>query len=198
LRDRLAAARIDAMLDVSSTRVDADQVFVQPHSCVVLLANAAWDADAIRAALGTAAEGAWSNSATATWRAGAGGVRELEGLGKLAMASDGKWLVIGDSADIVNAVFARRNRTALAGAAYAAGWRHAHELPNFERMTKLIDFPQMPAAAADEPQGAGEPPFFSGNLASLGRTLKRIDAATIVVHDAGAMLRESVVYKLNP
>jgi hypothetical protein len=56
-------------------------------------------------------------------------------------------------------------------------------------MTKLIDSPQ---------QTGDEPPFFSGNLASLGRALKRIDTATIVVHDAGTMLRESVVYKLNP
>ena len=57
-------------------------------------------------------------------------------------------------------------------------------------MTTLIDFPQ---------QGpAGEPPYFSSNLASLGRTLKRVDTASIVVHDAGAMLRESLVYKLNP
>jgi hypothetical protein len=191
LRDVLVAAHIDAMLDVSTTMFDADQVFVQPHSAIALLANTAWNAYAIRAALGVAAESVWSNSATATWRAGP--VRELEGLGKLAMASEGKWLVIGDSAEMVNAVFARRNRTALPGAAYAAGWRHARELPNFERMTKLIDFPQMP-----DPQAGAEPPFFSGNLASIGRTLKRIDAATIVVHDSGTMLRESVVYKLSP
>jgi hypothetical protein len=198
LRDTLVAARIDAMLDVSSTRVAADQVFVQPHCAIALLANTAWNGDSIRAALGAAAEGVWSNSATATWRTGAGGIRELEGLGKLAMASDGKWLVIGDSAEVVNAVFARRNRAAIAGAAYAAGWRHARELPNFERMTKLIDFPQLPANAADQPEGSGEPPYFSGNLASLGRTLKHIDTATIVVHDAGTMLRESILYKLNP
>jgi hypothetical protein len=198
LRDRLVATRIDAMLDVSTTRISADQVFVQPHAAIALLANAPWNGDQIRAALGVAAEGVWSTSASATWRTTAGGVRELEGLGKLAMASEGKWLVIGDSSEMVNAVFSRRNRTALAGAAYAAGWRHARELPNFERMTKLIDFPQMPVAAADQPEGAGEPPFFSGNLASLGRTLKRIDAATIVVHDEGSLLRESVVYKLIP
>jgi hypothetical protein len=108
------------------------------------------------------------------------------------MASDGKWLVIGDSAEMVNAVFARRIRAAVAGAAYAAGWRHARELPNFERMTALIDFPQRPA------DGSGEPPYFSANLASLGRTLKRVGTASIVVHDAGTMLRESVVYRLNP
>lgn len=189
LSDRLAAMRIDAMLDISSTRVSSDQVFVQPRCVIVLLANTAWNADTIRSALGVAAEGIWSNSSSATWRTGAGGIRELEGLGKLAMASDGRWLVLGDSAEMVNAVFSRRNRTAVSGAAYAAGWRHARELPNFERMTKLIDFPQ---------QTGDEPPFFSGNLASLGRTLKRVDAATIVVHDNGTMLREAVVYRLNP
>jgi hypothetical protein len=172
LRDRLIATKIDAMLEVSSTKVDADQVFILPHSAIALLANSAWNAGNIRAALSAAAAGVWGN-ATA---------REV------VMASEGKWLVVGDSADIVNAVFSRRNRAAVAGAAYAAGWRHARELPNFERMTKLIDFPQ----ASEEPQ------FFSGNLASLGRTLKRIDTAAIVVHDAGTMLRESVTYKLIP
>jgi hypothetical protein len=197
LRDQLAASHIDAMLDVSSTKVDPDQVYVRPHSAIALLSSTAWDADAIRAALGIAAEGMWSNSGAATWRT-AGGVRELEGLGEIAMAADGKLLVIGDSAAMVSAVFARRNRPPIAGAAYSAGWRHARELPNFERMTRLIDFPQLPPPGPDEQQDAGEPPYFSGNLASLGRTLKRIDAATIVVHDAGAMLRESVTYKLLP
>jgi hypothetical protein len=198
VRDALAGTRIDAMLDVSSARIDTNQVYVRPYSAIALLAETPWNADAIRTALGTAAEGIWSNGSAATWRDGAGGIRELDGLAKLSIASDGKWLVIGDSAEMVNAVFARRNRTALPGASYAAGWRHARELPNFERMTKLIDFPQLPATATDEQQPPIEPSYFSGNLASLGRTLKRIDAATIVVHDAATMLRESVVYRLNP
>jgi hypothetical protein len=178
--------------------VDADQVYVQPRSAIVLLANAPWDAEAVRNALGAAAEGVWSGSANPTWRNGPGGVRELEGLAKLAIAADGKWLVIGDSAELVSAVFSRRNRPAIAGASYAAGWRHARELPHFERMTKLIDFPQVPAAGENDQQAGAEPSFFSANLASLGRTLKRVDAATIAVHDAGTMLRESLVYKLNP
>jgi hypothetical protein len=198
LRDALAAARIDAMLDVSSAKIDANQVYVRPYSAIALLAETPWNADAIRTALGSAAEGVWSMAGAAMWRTGAGGVRELDGLTKLAMAADGKLLVIGDSADMVNNVFARRSRTALPGAAYAAGWRHARELPNFERMTRLIDFPQLPATASDEQQPPNEPSYFSANLASLGRTLKRVDAATIVVHDTGSMLRESVVYRLNP
>jgi hypothetical protein len=182
LRDLLAAARIDAMMDVSTTRASADGVFVRPSVAIALLGTAAWNAGAIRAAFNAAAEGVWSD-------AGANG---LDGLGRIEVASDGKWLVIGDSPEMVNAIFARRNRASIAGAAYAAGWRHARELPNFERMTRLIDFPQMPA----DPNA--EPAYFSSNLASLGRTLKRMDAATIVVHDAGTLLRESVVYKLVP
>jgi hypothetical protein len=168
LRERLSAMKLDAMLEVSSTKLDANQVYVQPHAVIVLLASTPWDANAIRAALGTAADG----------------------LGKIAVASDGKWLALGDIAELTNTVFALRNRTAVAGAAYAAGWHHARELPNFERMTRLIDFPQA------QP-GAG-PPYFSANLASLGLTLKRIDTASVVVHDSGAMLRESLVYKITP
>jgi hypothetical protein len=198
VRDKIAAVHIEAMLDVSSTKVDSDQVYVRPHSVIALLSSTAWDADGMRAALGTAAEGLWSNSGAATWRTVAGGVRELEGLGEIAMAADGKLLIIGDSAAMVNSVFARRNRPAIAGAAYAAGWRHARELANFERMTRLIDFPQLPPASPDNQEGVGEPPYFSGNLSSFGRTLRRVDAAAIIVHDAGALLRETVTYKLIP
>ena len=196
LRDFLASKNIDAMLDVSSAQLDPAQVFVRPHSAIALLANQPWDANAVRASLGSVAEGVWSNSATATWSASANGIQQLDGVGKLAVAIDGKWMIVGDSVDMVNAVFARRNRAAIAGASYAAGWRHARELPNFERMVSMIDFPQAPP----EPGAAAgaEPPFFSANMASLGRALHRVDRATIVVHDEGASLRESVVYQLNP
>ncbi len=154
LRDRLVAARIDAILDVSSTRVDGDQVFVQPHSAIALLSTTAWNADEIRTALGAAAEGVWSNSAIATWRTSAGGVRELDGLVKLAMASEGKWLVIGDSVEMVNERLLPplSNRTRRRSVRRWAGVTHANSR-NFERMTKLIDFPQMPAASADQPEG---------------------------------------------
>lgn len=191
LRDRLNQAKIDAILEISSTRVDADRVYVEPHSAIVLLAAAAWNSDQMQNALGASAEALWSNSSAATWRTGAGGIRELEGLGQLSIAIDGKWLIISDSAEMVNSVFGRRNRTAIAGAAYAAGWRQAREFPNYERMMTLIDFPNH----SSEP---GAPAFFSADLASLGRALKRLDQTTIVMHDQGTMLRESVVYKLNP
>lgn len=200
LRERLSRVPLDAMLDVASTRVDTDQVFVRSQSAIVLLAGDSWDADAIRAELTSASGALWSNAGLgAGWRVGANGVRELDGLGKLALAVDGRWLVLGDSVELVNAILARRNRAAGPGAAYAAGWRHARELPNFERMMRLIDFPQIHATPIEGGQTAArEPMFYSENIASLGRALQRMQSATIVVHDTGPLLREFVTYRLNP
>jgi hypothetical protein len=115
------------------------------------------------------------------------------------MAVDGKRLFVGTSPERVAAALARRDRGANPSAVYAAEWRHARELPNFERLTALIDFPQvsMPSAAAGN-NAAREPLFFSENLVSLGRVLRRVQTAAITVHDNGAQVREAVVYKLAP
>jgi hypothetical protein len=200
---QLAAASVQAMLEVTSTRPAADQVFVGSQSAVVLLAANPWDADAIRAALGVAAGAFWSNGSSnalsnGAWRASSPGVQALDGLGKLALAVDGRYLIVADSAELVNALFTRRNLPPVAGAVYAAGWRHARELPNFERMMKLIDFPQIPPAAAGAPGDAREPMFYSENVASLGLSLRRVQSAALAVHDTGAMLRESAVYRIAP
>jgi len=213
LRERLSAKALQAMLEVGSTSADADQVFVGSQSAIVLLASANWDAEAIRGAITSAAGSLWSNGGLgAGWRARAAsnGVWELDGLGRIAMAVDGRWLVIGsfagtsgansgNSTDLVSAILARRNRPAVAGSVYAAGWRHARELPNFERMMRLIDFPQSHAGPGDAPGGQGrEPMFYSENIASFGRVLGRLQSAAIAVHDAGGMLRETVDYRIAP
>jgi len=119
----------------------------------------------------------------------------LDGLGKLAVSIDGRWLIVGTSANLVNAIVSRKNRPAVSGAAYAAGWRHARELPNFERMTRMIDFPQLAPGVGDQ---AREPMFFSENLASFGRALQRVQSAEMTMHNVGSMVRETVVYRLAP
>jgi hypothetical protein len=206
LRERLSATAVQAMLEVGSTNVDADQVFVGSQSAIVLLAGANWDADAIRGAISSAAGSLWSNGGLgAGWRArsGSNGVWDLDGLGRIAMAVDGRWLFIGtigavgNSTDLVSAILARRNRPAVAGSVYAAGWRHAREIPNFERMMRLIDFPQSHGGPGDPIQGR-EPMFYSENIASFGRVLGRVQSAAVAVHDAGGMLRETVDYRIAP
>jgi hypothetical protein len=199
LEQQLAAGRVQAMLEVASTQVAADQVFVGSRSAIALLSETPWDAAAIREAISAAAGSLWSSGGLGTgWRASSTGVQELDGLGRLALAVDGRWLIVGNFAELVNSLFARRNRAPVGGAVYAAGWRHARELPNFERMMRLIDFPQIPPTAAAAPGDAREPMFYSGNVASLGRALRRVQSATLAVHDTGAMLRESAVYRIAP
>ncbi len=183
VRERLAATPLEAMLTVESTR--AGDVFVGTESAIVLLARQSWDAGAMRDALAHAAGSLWSVA----------GLGALDGLGKLVVSIDGRWLVVGNSSDLVNAIVSRKNRPAVAGAAYAAGWRHARELPNFERMTRMIDFPQIAPGVGDQ---AREPMFFSENLASIGRALQRVQSAEMAMHDAGSMVRETVVYRLAP
>ena len=99
----------------------------------------------------------------------------------------------------MNSILARRNRPATAGAAYEASWRHARELPNFDRMMRLIDFPQIRTPdAGDNTAADNSAMFYSQNISSLGHVLGRVDSATITVHDLGAMLRENVIYRLRP
>jgi hypothetical protein len=202
LRERLRSTRLAAMLEVSSTRIDSGQVFVRPQSALVLLATEAWDVAAVRAALGAAADGLWSHSGLgAGWRAltnASGGAQELNGLGRLVIAADGARLILGDSPDLVNALLSRRAQPPVAGAAYAAGWRHARELPNFERLMRLIDFPEIRALAPAEGARGREPMFYSENLASLGRVLQRLESASITAHDRGDMVRERLIYRVAP
>ncbi|HWZ32171.1 MAG TPA: hypothetical protein VNX18_12595 [Bryobacteraceae bacterium] len=168
LREYLASKKLDAMLEVSGAVVDPDQVFIGTRSALVLVSDS-WDVTALNLEDRT---------------------------GKLAVAANGRWLVAGDSKEFVDAIFARRNRPPVSGAAYVAGWRHSRELPNYERMLRLIDFPQIPPQG--EQADAREPMFFSENLASLGRALRRVQSAEVAVHDSGAMLRETVVYRIAP
>ena len=100
LRAQLNPASLDAMLEVSSTVVQPDQVFVQPHSALVLLSSSNWDANRIRASLTSAANGLWTASGLgAGWRAGANGAQEFDGLGKIVLVVDGQRLIVSDSTE---------------------------------------------------------------------------------------------------
>lgn len=191
----LESTPLDAMLEVSSTAVAQDQVYVGQHAAAVFLSSTNWDAITVRNALTASATGLWTTAGLgAGWRAGMNGAQELDGLGSLVFLVDGQRLIIGDSTNLVNSIAQRRTRPAVAGAVYEASWRHSRELPNFQRMFQLIDFPQI--RPSQDGQDA-EPMFYSGNLASLGNVFSRVDSATITVHDVGTMLRENVIYRMR-
>lgn len=198
LRRQIEAAHVESAIQIQSTRAIADRVFMETPSVIALEATTPWNADALRSAITTAAGSMWSIADLgANWkqaRAGNTAYSELDGLGRLQVATSGKLLIIGNSVDLFAAVLSRLATPAASqSAVYAVRYQHGRELPDFERMTRLIDYPGMPASDGNP----HEPLFFSQNIASLGRTLGRLDTMSMDVHDDGAALRQLVVYRLK-
>ncbi|HPQ14278.1 MAG TPA: hypothetical protein PLP04_03560, partial [Bryobacteraceae bacterium] len=174
LRKLFEAAGLQAMMETGATRVLPEGVFVNIDSAVALIASSDWDAGAVRNALSTAAE--------------------TGPLGRIAFETSGRVLVIGNSAELVKKVATRAAGPAPnSGAAYAAAFNAAVERPNFERLTTLID-----SVSSREPRGPErQPRFFSENIASLGRTLGRVQSMAVVREDAGNTVTETVTYRLG-
>jgi hypothetical protein len=198
LRRLLEGVRIEAMLDVASTRVQPDGVFVGAESGVALLAAADWDGAAVRNAVAAAfATMLTEDQIGVHWQdrgTGANSYSELDGLQPLALGTRGRTLLIATSKELLEAMLAGLGRgPSTSGARYAAAYRHSAELPDFVKMMRLIDNPLARQTTGDPP----EPAFFSGNIGSLGQALARIESESIVVHDTGSIVIQNVVYKLK-
>jgi hypothetical protein len=186
------------MLNVGSTRVQTDGVFVGTDSGVALLAESNWNPAAVRDAVAAAMSKLLSiDEAGIRWtehRTGANAYSELEGLAPFAIAANGRMLLLANRRELLEAMLAAPSSQPVGpGARYAAAYRHSLEFPNFVKMMRLIDNPLNKESAQD----AAEPAFFSGNIASLGRTLARVDSESIVVHDTGSTVTQNLIYKLK-
>lgn len=171
LRQLIRNAKLEAMLELGSTRALADGVFVGIDSAVVLLASSDWNPEAVRAALST--------------------VAETGPLGRIAFEARGGVLVIANSAALLRSVAARiPNAPVAALENYSARLNPTRERANFEKMTRLIDY-----ASGTDPR---QPKFFSDNIASLGRVLSRVQSSSIVVRDTGQVVTQTVTYRLGP
>ena len=169
----LKNAKLEAALEVGSTRVLADGVFVGVDTAVALLAASDWKPDAVRAALSTAAE--------------------TGPLGRIAFEARGKVLIVANSSALLKAIVARiPEAPAKVEGAYAGRFNAARERPNFARLTRLIDH-----AGGPEPSEGSEPRFFSANMTSLGRTLARVQSSSIAVSDSGRAVHQTVTYRFG-
>lgn len=165
---------VDAMASVSSTRALPGDVLVTVDSAVLLHSPAPWPADAARNAIAAADE--WGS------------------LGRLVYAVNGNTLIAANSRALLRAIEARGQATAGAApgpAAYNAAFDAARARASLVRMMRLLDYP-----SASAPNRSG-PQFFSGNIASLGATLSRVESSAVVARDTGAALFETVTYKLG-
>jgi hypothetical protein len=78
------------------------------------------------------------------------------------------------------------------GVQYIAVYSHATEWPHYKKLFEVLD--RMPSGP-EGPLTPNGPPFFSGNLESLGDSLARLQRASIVSNDTGPAIHETVRYE---
>jgi hypothetical protein len=178
-----------SMLELQSS-VSAGGTFVQTPAVLVFEAPAEWNAAVVQPALTAAVSPLWTNSGLgAAWVSGTVGrqsVERLDGLGTLLYAIRGRLLFIANDPTQLAAALGRigTGGQAPAGLTYAAGFRHAQEAANFERIMNALDF--------SSPAGNGRA-FFSANLASLSRVLSFVSEIAVTEEQSGTYTRQRII-----
>lgn len=182
-----------ASLLSGAPRAAAAGAFVDVDSAFAVVGETDWDAARVRQAMTQAAARAWSlDSAAPAWRS-AGGVEELEGLGRLAFAVRGRLLIAGNRAETVRTMLAGPAAPDSDAVAYRAVYRHAASLPLLDRLARMIDQPFAP------PDGTpGEPPFLSANVGSLARVLRGVAEQRVEHRDDGTRQTQRITYRFAP
>ncbi len=169
LRTVLEGNTVEAMLQVEGAKASSDGVFVITPRAIALLGARPWDVAAARAAMESI----------------------MFKMDRVWVTTADRLLILSTSEDLMKAM-AGRPAAAIPPAHYAMRFLHARELPRFQRMMTLIDYPSLRGAG-----DAREPLFFSENIASLGRALGRVDSVFLESHDDGNRVTQQVVYKLQ-
>jgi hypothetical protein len=209
LSDSLAAVRavvektgVRGLLLVQSSSL-ASGTFVQTPSVVVFQGGGNWDHDAVRTAFTTAAGKLWSTSqlgAGWTTDGSAPQLDRLDGLATLVFANRGSLLFISNDARLLQSVLARSGAAAPGTSyTYAAGFRHALEFANYERVMTALDFSSAPATGQIlfSDTSAGAPAFFSGNIASLGHALAKLNEVSVTEEKRGDVTVQIVKYQMT-
>ncbi|MDA1312975.1 MAG: hypothetical protein O2968_06545 [Acidobacteria bacterium] len=188
-----------AALQVESSRKSGGDVFVGTDTALVLVAASDWDAAALRPAFQSAVRGLWTTSSLgAQWtQQSIGGetFHQFGGLTPLVIAVRGPHLFLANSAELLISVLARA--TSAAGESpvlYAAQFRRAAEQANYETLMRHLDYLQFGQYRFQQNR---EPDFFSENVASLGRTLERVESMSIRVARNGESVNQTVIYRLS-
>jgi hypothetical protein len=188
---------VRALLLVQSSS-PATGTFAQMPSVIVLQGAADWDPDSVRRSLTAAAGKSWTTSQLgAGWVSGTAGrrpIERLDGLGTLVLAHSGRLLFLGNDVQLLTAMLDRTGTSpADVAFTYAAGFRHMRERASYERVMAALDFT---SSAGRQDGSEGAPPFFSGNIASLGRVLSKIAEVRVTEEERGSITVQTVVYRM--
>jgi hypothetical protein len=156
---------------VQTTRTLRDQVFVLPAGGVVIACKQP-DREAL-------------NRALAAVRAplGPGMVDSLR------VSVDGNIIVLSR----FNLTRSSMTTNLPANIQYIAVYNHAAEWPRYKKLFAILD---RTPSGAEGPMTPNGPPFFSGNLESIGESLPRLQKASIYSSTSGTVLHETVKYDL--
>ncbi len=174
LVNALVAMQPTALLHLQTTTVLRDQVFVKPDSSVVVICK-----EPNRAALDRAL------AQIPAIRTGA--------LDNLRVSADGHAIILSRISSNSNLPRTVSAPSLAPEATYTAVYNHRVEWPHYK---KLFDVLNTHAASPEMAESSSAPPFFSGNLQSLGDTLSRLNSVSLISADRGAVVRETVRYEL--
>jgi hypothetical protein len=193
LKALLQKTPILASLQLQSTQRDSAGVFVRMHSAVVLAAESDWNPSEVQPAIAEFIKPVLTASDLgASWQARSG-FDQLDGLWPLAIAIRGKCFVVSDDSALMYAVLSNFNRKSdHAPADFIAGFNHRREHADLVQLTDLIDRPN---AIGSGVGAARQPQFFSGNMASLSKTLADVSSEHIEIHNDGGKVRQTVIYE---
>ena len=182
-----------ASLQIQTTERDRAGVFVRMHSAVVIASSSDWSEADSQLALSEAVRSGLTASHLGIGWVQKSGYQQLDGLFPLQAAARGKYLLVSDDSALIESMLAKSDqKSERPPLELFAGFRHAHERSNFERLARLVD---RPAGAASSESGVREPQFFSGNVRSLSATLSGVSAEQIEIHSESGKVRHTVNYE---
>lgn len=170
VRQLLNGNHLLAELEIGATATLPDGVFLEPRQTVALLGRTAWNASAARAAFPDT----------------------------MTVQAKGALLVMGRDPQQVKAMTEQSAGGRPVAVSYAAGFRFHPEFDRLMNLFQLLEEGDSSDSYQSQPGGPAAPRFFSGNLASLGRTLLKMDSASITIRELGERVEEQVQYRLAP
>jgi hypothetical protein len=181
-----------AALQVQSSATDPGDVFVRMHSAVILESAADWNEAHVQTAIAEFAKSELTASDFGLGWLQQSGYSRLDGLWPLAVAVRGRYLVVADDAGLMESVLANFSRKPdRKPSEFLAGFSHARERTGFSRFARLVARPNTGIGSNPDRQ----PQFFSGNMASLSKTLAELSSERIEIRSDGGKVRQTVTYE---
>lgn len=200
LREALESNPALAVLQVGASRKANDDVFVGNHTVLVLQGKQEWNGEQIRSALQTALLGLWTTSRLGVqWSeqtVAAQTFHQLDGLAPLAVAVRGRELFVANSPELLVSVLNADNPAVESSPLiHAAVFRRTREQANYETLMSHLDYLQYGRYRSQQNR---VPDLFSENIASLGRTLQRVESMSVRTTQGDDAVHQTLIYRFRP